>query len=135
MHLSNNSELFLKPSWLRTYLKKQIPIIWSLGYMNYARSNSRLNNWDNKAFRTAMKKMRVFSYWNQPFIFEVIELEWINYYYDNLLASLFKIQKTYKFLNQKYFLLNFWCDINLYIKGYDVYLTYKVVCHKSCGYL
>lgn len=66
---------------------------------------------------------------------EIFHSKTISYYYNNLLASYFKIKKTWKLVTRKYFWSTFYWDIKVYIKGCGIYLTLKIVYHKLYRYL
>lgn len=54
----------------------------------------------------------------------------ISKYYNDLLISKFKSQKTRKLVAKKYFWLTLKRDITLYVKKYNVFLACKIVKHK-----
>lgn len=64
------------------------------------------------------------------YVFKIIYLKIINYYYNDLLTGHFGIKIIRGLVAKKYFWPISLEDIEVYIKGCDVYLTLKVVCHK-----
>ena len=71
----------------------------------------------------------VINYQSLSYGFEVIYSKIISYYNNNPFIGHFRIQKTRKFITRKYFYLTFRQNIKAYIKGSDVYLSLKIVCH------
>lgn len=57
-------------------------------------------------------------------------MELIDEYYNNLLASHFKIDKTCELVARKYYWPIFHYDVKVYIKDCDICLALKAVCHK-----
>ncbi len=76
---------------------------------------------------------QVFHYQGFPYVLKVICSELISRYHDNLLASHFGIKKTWKLIARKYYWLILREDVEVYVKGCNVCLTSKVVCHKPYG--
>ena len=60
-------------------------------------------------------------------------MELISRHHDNPLTGHFGIEKTCKLLAQKYYWSIFRHNIKAYVKGCDIYLASKVVCHKQYG--
>ena len=65
-----------------------------------------------------------------PYVPKVICSELISRHHDNLLASHFGIEKMQELIARKYYWPMLQRDVEAYVKGYDVYLAIKVVCHK-----
>ena len=57
-------------------------------------------------------------------------MELISCHHNNLLAGHFGIEKTCKLLAQKYHWPSFRYNVEAYVKGCDVCLTFKAVHHK-----
>ena len=72
----------------------------------------------------------IFHHQGLLFISKVIWTELIRCHHDNSLAGHFGIEKTCKFLAQKYYWPIFRNDVEAYVKGCDVYLASKAVCYK-----
>ena len=75
----------------------------------------------------------IFHHQGLPFIPKVIQTERISHYQDNLLAGHFGIKKTCKLLARKYYWPIFRHDVVAYVKGCDICLALKAVCHKPYG--
>lgn len=54
----------------------------------------------------------------------------ISKHHNNLLVGHYGIEKTRELVAKKYFWPNLKKDVETYVKGYDIYLTYKVVKYK-----
>lgn len=67
------------------------------------------------------------------YIPEIICLKLINSYHDDPLARHFGINKTQKLIAKKYYLEILRCDVEAFMKGCNIYLTFKVVRHKPYG--
>ncbi len=67
------------------------------------------------------------------YILKVIRLELISRHHDNPLAGHFGIEKTCKLIARKYYWPTLPQNIEAYVKGCDVCLASKAVCHKPCG--
>ena len=65
-----------------------------------------------------------------PYVSKVIYSKLINRYHNNHFVDDFSIKKTQELIAKKYYKLILWKDIKVYIKGYDVCLASKKVCHK-----
>ena len=59
----------------------------------------------------------------------------INCHYNDLLAGHFGIDKTRELVSRKYYWPSLRKDIENYVKGCDVCLASKTICHKSYGNL
>ncbi len=75
----------------------------------------------------------VLYYQGFSYILKVIYLELISRYYDNPHVGHFSIEKIQELIARKYYWLMLQRDIEAYIKGYDVCLTLKTICHKPYG--
>lgn len=54
-------------------------------------------------------------------------MELIHWYHNDLLASDFRIEKTRKLIAQKYYWYTLEYDVEIYVKGCDIYLALKIV--------
>ena len=70
-----------------------------------------------------------------PFVPKAIQTELVSRHHDNLLVGHFGIEKTCKLLAQKYYCPTLRHNIEAYVKGCDVCLASKAVCHKPYGNL
>ena len=77
----------------------------------------------------------VLHYQGLPYIPEIIQMELISKHHDNLLAGHFGIEKTQKLFSRKYYWPKLHRDIKKYVRGYNVYLASKAICHKPYGNL
>ena len=74
--------------------------------------------------------MRDYFHIEDFYIPEIIYSELINCHSNNLLRGHFGIDKTQEFIAQKYYWLTTRRNVKTYIKGYDLYLASKTICHK-----
>ena len=65
-----------------------------------------------------------------PYIPEIIWTKLISRYHDNLLAGHFSIKKIRELIAQKYYWPTLRRDFKDYVRGCNVCLTSKTVCHK-----
>ena len=72
----------------------------------------------------------IFHHQGLSFVPKAIWTELISRHHDNSLASHFGIEKTCKLLTQKYYWPTLCHDIKAYVKGCDICLSSKAVCHK-----
>ena len=72
----------------------------------------------------------VLQYGGLPYIPEIIWLELINWHHDDPLAGHFGIDKTQELIARKYYWPMLFRDIEAYVKGCNVCLAFKAVCHK-----
>ena len=101
----------------------------------------KLQDNDNKAKKLRLERLpegwnnikEVLHHQNLPYIPKVIRLELINWHYENLLIGYFNIRKTLKLIARKYYWLTLQKDIEAYVKGCNIYLALKTVCHKLYG--
>ena len=75
----------------------------------------------------------VLHYQGLPYIPKIIQTELISRHHNNLLASYFGIEKTQKFLSQKYYWPTLRRDVKDYVRGYNICLASKTVRHKPYG--
>ena len=68
-----------------------------------------------------------------PFVLEAIRTELISRHHDDPLAGHFGIEKTCKLLAQKYYWPTLRHNVEAYVKGCDICLASKAVCHKPYG--
>ena len=66
-------------------------------------------------------------YQNLPYIPEIIRIEFISRYHNNLLANYFGIKKKQELIAQKYYWLMLCYDINNYMKRYNICLVSKII--------
>lgn len=66
-----------------------------------------------------------------PYIFEIIYFKIISCHHNNPYTDDFGIEKTGKLVVRKYFSSTFCQDIKAYVKGGDIFVTSKRVCHKQ----
>ncbi len=76
---------------------------------------------------------QVLHYQGLPYVSKVIYLELISRHYNDPLAGHFCIETTRKLIARKYHWPTLQRDVEAYIKGCDVCLASKVVCHKPYG--
>ncbi len=69
-------------------------------------------------------------YQGLPYVLKVIRSELISRHHNDLPAGHFGIEKTRKLIARKYYWPTLQRDVEAYVKGCDVCLTSKVVCHK-----
>ncbi len=72
----------------------------------------------------------VFYYQGLPYVSKVICSELISSHHDNPLAGYFGIKKTQELITRKYYRLILQRDVEAYIKGCNICLTLKAICHK-----
>ena len=77
----------------------------------------------------------LFQYWRLPYIPEIIHAKLISSHHDNPLVRQFGIDKTRELIGQKYYLPSLRKDVENYVKGCNVCLTSKTICHKLIGNL
>ncbi len=73
---------------------------------------------------------QVLHYQSLPYIPKVIRSELISRHHDNPLAGHFGIEKTRELIARKYYWSTLWRDIEAYVKGCNVCLALKAICHK-----
>ena len=73
---------------------------------------------------------QVFHYQDLPYVLKVIYSELISRHHDNPLVGHFGIEKTQELIARKYYWLTLHQDVEAYVKGCDICLASKVVCHK-----
>ena len=64
------------------------------------------------------------------YIPEIIWFELISWHHNNLLEGHFGIDKTQELIVKKYYWPTLCQDIKVYVKGYIIYLAFKVVQYK-----
>ena len=72
----------------------------------------------------------IFYHQRLPFIPKAIQTKLISHHHNNSLAGYFGIKMTPKLLAQKYYWSTLRHNVKAYVKGCDVCLTSKAVCHK-----
>ncbi len=72
----------------------------------------------------------MFHYQGLLYVPKVIRSELISKHHDNLFVGHFDIEKTQELIARKYYWPTLRQDIEAYVKGCNVYLTSKAVCHK-----
>ena len=72
----------------------------------------------------------VLQYEGLPYISKIIWLELISWHYDNPLTGHFRIDKTRELIARKYYWSTLRRDIEAYVKGCNVCLAFKAICHK-----
>lgn len=65
-----------------------------------------------------------------PYILKVTRIELISCHHNDFLAGNFEIDKTYELITKKYYWLSLHGDVEAYIKGCDICLTFKTIRHK-----
>ena len=75
----------------------------------------------------------VLQYQGLPYVPEIICSKVISHHHDNPLAEHFGIDKTRELVGRKYYWLSLRKDVENYVRGCDVCLTLKAVCHKPYG--
>ncbi len=73
---------------------------------------------------------QVLHYQGLPYVPKVICSKLINRHHDDPLAGHFGIEKTRKLIARKYYWPTLRQDVEAYVKGCDVCLASKAVCHK-----
>ena len=74
-------------------------------------------------------------YQGLPYVPEIIWTELISRHHDDPLAGHFGIKKIQELVARKYYWPIFRHDVEDYVRGYDVCLASKAVCHKPYGNL
>ena len=69
------------------------------------------------------------------YIPEIIRTKLISRYHNDLLVGHFSIKKTRELVARKYYWKTLCHDIEVYVRGYHIYLTSKAVRHKPYGNL
>ncbi len=100
-----------------------------------------LQNEDKEAMKLKLEGLpegwedikQVLHYQGLLYVPKVIRSELISRHHDNPLVGHFSIEKTRKLIVRKYYWLMLWRDVEAYIKGCNVCLASKVVCHKPYG--
>ena len=77
----------------------------------------------------------VLHYQGLPFVSEIIWIKLISWHHSNLLIRHFGINKTKDFVGQKYYWPGLQVDIEVYVKGCNIYLGSKTVRQKLYGVL
>ena len=72
-------------------------------------------------------------YKDLPYVLKVIRSELISRHHNNLLADQFGIKKTRELIARKYYWPTLCRDVEAYVKGCNICLASKVVCHKPYG--
>ena len=75
----------------------------------------------------------VFQYRGLPYVLEIIRSKVISRYHNNPLTGHFGIDKTRDLVGRKYHWPSLRKNVKIYIRGCDICLTSKAVCHKSYG--
>lgn len=75
---------------------------------------------------------QVFYYQVLSYVSKIICSKLISKHHNHPLASYFSIEKTWELITKKYYWLTLGQDIKIYVKGYDICLTSKVICLKLC---
>ena len=65
-----------------------------------------------------------------PYIPEIIKTELISRHHDEPLVGHFGIKKTRELIPRKYYWETLRYDIEVYVRGCDVYLAFKAIRHK-----
>ncbi len=76
---------------------------------------------------------KVLHYQGLLYLPKVIRSELISRHHENPLAGHFGIKKTWESIARKYYLLMLQKDVETYVKGCNVCLASKTVCHKPYG--
>ena len=101
----------------------------------------KLQNDDKEAKKLRLERLpkswedikKVLYYQSFLYVPKAICLELINKYHNNLLIGYFGIKKMQKLITKKYYWLTLQKDVKACVKGYNVSLTSKAVCHKPYG--
>ena len=72
----------------------------------------------------------MFQFQSLSYVPKVIRLKLISRHHDNPLPGHFGIEKTRELIARKYYWLTLQRNVQTYVKGCDVYLASKLVCHK-----
>ncbi len=72
-------------------------------------------------------------YQSLSYVPKVIRPELRSRHHDDPLAGYFGIEKTCELIARKYYWPTLWQDVEAYVKGCDICLTSKAVCHKPHG--
>ncbi len=76
---------------------------------------------------------QVLHYQGLLYVPKVIRSELISRHHDDPLAGHFGIEKIYELIARKYYWPTLRQDVKAYVKGCDVCLALKAVCHKPYG--
>ena len=93
---------------------------------------------DGQAWKIRVEKLgrnwedcdRILHHQGLLYVSEIIRTELISKYYDDLLAGYFGIEKMRKLVARKYYWETLCYNVEVYVRGFDVCLTSKVVRHK-----
>ena len=75
----------------------------------------------------------VLHYQSLPYVPEIIKTKLISRYHEDLLVSLFGIEKTRELVARKYYWSTLHRDVKDCVRGWEVYLALKKVCQKPYG--
>ena len=75
----------------------------------------------------------VLQYRGLPYVPEIICSKVISCHHNDLLAGHFGIDKTRELVGRKYYWPSLRKDVKNYVRGYDVCLASKAICHKPYG--
>ena len=64
------------------------------------------------------------------YVFEIIKTKLISRHHDNPLAGHFSIKKTRELVTRKYYWETFYHDVEVYVRGCNIYLASKTVKYK-----
>lgn len=74
--------------------------------------------------------MSIFQYQGFLYILKIICFKVISCYFNNPLVSYLGIKKRKKLITKKYFWPTLYQNIEVYIKSYNVYLSFQIVRYK-----
>ena len=112
----------------------------NVGGMRLRLSKLQENNEETKFFRSSAGLLEswedvegVLQYQELPYVLAIIHFKVISCHYNDPLARHFGINKTRELVGQKYYWPSLTKDIESYVRGCDVCLTSKAICHKPYG--
>ena len=124
----------------RTELDAKGPYQVSIGAMRLRLSELQENDDEAKLLRGSADLPEgwedvegVLQYQGLPYVPEIIRSEVISRHHDDPLAGHFGIDKTRELISRKYYWPSLRRDVKSYVRGYDICLASKAVCHKPYG--
>ena len=129
----------LRQFWsnIRADIARESPFIANIGGMRLQFSELQEKNEEAKRLKGSAGLPEdwedvegVFQYHELPYVPEIIRSEVISCHHDNPLAGHFGIDKTREMVGRKYHWPSLTKDVENYVRGCDICLASKAVCHK-----
>ena len=124
---------------LRSEIARDSPYVANIRGMRLRLPELQDNDKEAKALRTAGPPEDwedvegVVQYRGLPYVPEIIRSEVISRHHDDPLAGHFGIDKTRELVARKYYWPTPCRDVKTYVRGCDVCLAFKAICHKPYG--